>query len=173
VGSYTSTKREKRRIEMSEPAYNATMNMVTMVGMFFNTVSQEENKDKALAYLSSSVEGLGEMFGKMTKEQMKIKTLDVATIKSIMEGMMETYGLTSEFEVESKRLLVNNYKCPFYDGLKTAGFDHAAIEEFCRSGPGTMVNSFFRQIDPTVEYKLEKFRSSPEDFCVEEFVVKS
>ncbi len=158
---------------MSESAYTATMNMAEMVGGFFKTVSQEENKDKALTYLSSSVEDLGAKSGKMTKAQMGIETLDVTTIKSIMEGMMETYGLTSEFEVESKRLLVNNYKCPFYDGLKSAGFDHTAIEEFCRSGPATMVSSFFRQIDPTFEYKLQKFRSPPEDFCVEEFVVKS
>jgi hypothetical protein len=157
---------------MSEPAYTATMNISGMMGGFFKSVAQGETKDKALRYLSSSLEDLGAMTGKMTKEQMGIETLDVATIKTIMDGMVETYGLASEFEAESKRLRVNNYACPFYDGLKTAGFDDAAIEEFCRSGPATMVNSFFGQIDPTVEYKLQKFRSSPDDFCVEEFVVK-
>ncbi len=85
---------------MSEPAYTATMNMSGMMGGFFKAVSQGENKDKALKYLSSSLEDLGAMSGKMTKEQMGIETLDVATIKTIMEGMVETYVLASEFEVE-------------------------------------------------------------------------
>ena len=156
---------------MSEQAYNAAMNMTGMLGAFFNTVAEEIGREQALASLSKSLENLGAMSGKMTKEQMGIEKLDVSTVGSIMKGMGETYGLTSEVKEGPNTVLVKNYMCPFYDGLRAAGFDHEAIEAFCRHGPATMVESFFGQIDPTIKYQLKKFRSSAEDFCEEEIAL--
>ncbi len=147
------------------------MNMTAMIGAFFNTVAEELGRKQSLASLSKSLENLGAMSGKMTKEQMGIEKLDASTIGSIMKGMVETYGLTSKLEESPKTVLIKNYKCPFYDGLQAAGFDHEAVEAFCRHGPATMVKSFFGQIDPTVKYQLKKFRSTAEDFCEEEFVL--
>jgi len=43
---------------------------------------------------------------------------------------------------------------------------------FCRNGPATMVNAFVGQLDPTAKYQLRKFRSSPDDSCEEEIVLK-
>ena len=128
---------------MSEQTYNAAMNMTSMLGAFFNTVAEEIGREQALASLSKSLENLGAMSGKMTKEQMGIEKLDVSTVGSIMKGMGETYGLTSEVKEGPNTVLVKNYKCPFYDGLRAAGFNHDAIEAFCRQGPATMVESFF------------------------------
>jgi hypothetical protein len=156
---------------VSEQAYNAAMNMTGMLGAFFNTVAEEIGREQALASLSKSLENLGAMSGRMMKEQMGIEKLDVSTVGSIMKGMGETYGLTSQVKEGPKTVLVKNYNCPFYDGLRAAGFDHEAIEAFCRHGPATMVESFLGQIDPTVKYQLRKFRSSAEDFCEEETVL--
>jgi hypothetical protein len=147
------------------------MNMTNMLGAFFNTVAQEIGREQALSSLSKLLENLGTMSRKMMKEQIGIEKLDVSTIGSIMKGMVEIYSLTSEVEDGPNTVLVKNYKCPFYDGLRAADFDHGTIEAFCRHGPATMAESFFGQIDHTIKYQLRKFRSSAEDFYEEEIVL--
>ena len=158
---------------MSERAFNATMNMTGMYGAFFNVVAQKVGVEKTLDLMSMADENLGASLGKMTKEQMGIKELDVQTASAIMKGMVETYGITSEIEEGPNTVIVKNYKCPFYEGLQSAGFDHDSIESFCRKGPAVMVNSFIGQIDPNAKYQLRKFRSSPDDHCEEEIVLKT
>ena len=157
---------------MIEEAYNATMNMTTMYGAFLNTVAHEIGWEQAIDLMSKTDEALGASMGKTTKEQMGIKDLDVGTASSIMKGMGATYGITAELEEGPNTVLVKNYKCPFYDGLKMSGFDHEAIEVFCRNGPATMVNAFVGQLDPTAKYQLRKFRSTQDDSCEEEIVLK-
>jgi hypothetical protein len=149
------------------------MNMMGMYGAFFNVVAQKVGMEKAIDLMSKADENLGASLGKMTKEQMGIKALDVPTASAIMNGMAETYGITSEIMEEPDTVIVKNYKCPFYEGLQSAGFDHNSIESSCRNGTSVIMNSFFGQLDPSVKYQLRKFRSSPDDHCVEEIVLKT
>ena len=151
-----------------EDAFNAAKSVTSMFGTFFNTVTQEVGEDKALALLSKSLEGFGAMMGKMTKEQMGITELDVKTTSSFMKGMVESLGFTPEIEESPTTVTVKHVKCPFYEGLKGAGYDPKAIETFCRNGPAVMMNALFEQLDPNVRYAFKKFRSTPDDFCEEE-----
>jgi len=151
-----------------EDAFNAAQSVTSMFGTFFNTVTQEVGEDKALALLSKSLGGFGAMMGKMTKEQMGITELDVKTTSSFMKEMNESLGFTTEIEENPTTVTVKNVKCPVYEGLKGAGYDHEDIEKFCRNGSAVMMNALFEQMDPKVRYALKKFRSTPDDFCEEE-----
>ena len=157
---------------MSEQAFNAAKSVASMSGAFFNTVAQEVGLEKALALLTKSNEGLGSMMGKMMKEQMGIIELDAKTISSMNKEMGGGLGFSPVIEESPTTVLVKNYKCPFYEGLQEVGFDHEGIEAFCRNGPAVMMKALFGQLDPNVSYRLKKFRSSPDDVCEEEFVLK-
>jgi len=143
-----------------------------MFGAFFNTVIQEVGMEKALALLSKCNENLGSMMGKMMKEQMGIKELDAKEIISMMKGISEDFGFGSVIEESPTAVLVKQFKCPFYTGLQEVGFNHEDIEAFCRNGPAVTMKAYVEQLDPNVDYQLKKFPSSPDDFCVEEFVLK-
>jgi len=146
--------------------------MTRMFGAFFNTVIQEVGMEKALALLSKCMENMASMRGKMMKEQMGIKELDAKTISSIMKELVEDFGFGSVIEESPTAVLVKQFKCPIYTGLQEVGFNHEAIEAFCRNGPVVNMKTYVEQLDPNVSYQLKKFLSSPDDFCVEEFVLK-
>lgn len=156
----------------SEDAFNAAKSVTSMSGVFFNAVAQEVGMERALALLSKSDEIVGSMTGKMMKEQMGIEELDVKTTSSLMKEMSEGLGFSPEIEESPTTVLVKNFKCPFYEGLQGAGFDHGTIEAFCRNGPAVMMSALFEQLDPKASYRFKKFRSSPDDFCEEEIVLK-
>jgi len=143
-----------------------------MFGAFFNTVIQEVGMEKALALLSKCMEDMGSMMGKTMKEQMGIKELDAKTIISMMKELGEDFGFGSVIEESPTAVLVKQTKCPFYKGLQEVGFNHETIEAFCRNGPVVTMKVWIEQLDPNVDYQLKKFLSSPDDFCVEEFVLK-
>lgn len=172
VGSNTNINEARRRGEMSEQAFNATMNMAAMTGAFFNGVAEEVGKERALDLLSESLENLGSTFGKAMKDQMGLDKLDVKTASSIMKGMVETYGLSSEIAEIPDRVQVKNFRCPFYEGLKMAGYEHEAIEAFCTYGPAVMTRAFVEKLGPNATYNFKKFRTAPDDFCVEEIVLE-
>jgi len=155
-----------------EDALNAAKSMTSMFGVFFNNVTKEVGKEQALALLSKSLGGLGAMMGKMTKEQMGIEELDAKTTSLFMKGMSESLGFSPEIEESPTTVTVRNVKCPFYEGLQGVGYDHEAIETFCRNGPAVMLNALFEQLDPNAVYQFKKFRSTPDDFCEEEIVLK-
>ena len=108
---------------MSERAFNATMNMMGMYGAFFNVVAQKIGMEKAIDLMSKADENLGASLGKMTKEQMGIKALDVPTASAIMNGMAETYGITSEIIEEPNTVIVKNcsHRSAGAGGMKALG----------------------------------------------------
>ena len=155
-----------------EDAFNAANSVFSMFGVFFNTVVNTVEEEQALALLSESLKIFGAQSGKMVKEQLGIKELDVETTSSFIKGMYEGLGTSIEIEENPPVVLFRNSKCPVYEGLKAVGYPHEKIEEFCREGPAVMMNALFEQLDPTASYNFKKFRPSPEDTCEEEVVLR-
>jgi len=160
------------RVMEIEDAFNAASNVFSMFGVFFDAVAKEIGRQKANSFLSESLGNFGASAGKASKEQMGIKELDVKTTSSFIKAMYEGLGVSVVIQESPRKLVFRNGKCPVYTGLKNVGYRDEDIEDFCRKGPGAMMDALFKQLDPTVTYTFTKYRRSPDDVCEEEVVFK-
>jgi len=139
-------------------AFNAAKNMASMYGAFFKTVAQEIGMERALALQSKAYETFGPELAEMFKEP------DLKKVASKIQEMYTSSGTVAETNVEPTKIVSKVLKCPWYEGLQAAGLSHEEIMAWCQhSGEG--------EILPNVTSTV-RFRSSADDFCIEEIEVK-
>ena len=143
----------------STEAFNAAKNVVGMYGIFFKTVAQEIGMERALALQSKAYETFGSELAEMFKEP------DLNKLASQINEMNKGYGTVAETNVEPTKIVFKILKCPWYEGLQAAGLSQEEIRAWCQhSGEG--------QILPNITGSIVRFRSSADDYCIEEIEVK-
>ena len=83
--------------------------------------------------------------------------------------MLDVFGIVPKFQKRRSTLTMTFSQCPIYDGLSSAGVDHKTIELMCSqmaSAEYEVLKSAFPNLSGCV-----KFRSTPGEACVEEFVI--
>jgi len=153
-----------------EDSFNAAMSACSMYGGLFKDVAQELGMEKALVLHTKQGEIFGSHFASTLKEQIGNKELDVKNFGSFMRGALDGFGLTYESEETPTSILFKNYRCPFYEGFKMAGIDHDTISSMCnRMAPAEYaeINKLFPKFQAQA-----KFRTSPNSYCTEEFMIK-
>lgn len=155
-----------------EDVFNGAVNGFIQAGVFFSTVAQEIGMERALALYAKTCETMGVGMGQMMKEQMGIKELDAKTSISVAEAVVNTYGISLEAEETPKSVLLKMRQCPVYAANQMVGIDDETKDAMCLNGPIKFMNALFKQIDPNVSVRRKKFRTSPDDFCLEELVFK-
>jgi len=140
-------------------AFNAAKNWVSMYGAFFKTVAQEIGMERAVDLQRKVGETYGPGLAEMFKEP------DLNKLASQINEMNKSYGIVAETNVEPTKIVIKVLKCPWYDGLQAAGLSHEEIRAWCQhSGEGPIL--------PNVTGSIVKFRSSTDDFCIEEIEFK-
>jgi len=140
-----------------------------MYGAFFKDVAAEFGLEKAMALHAKQGKQFGEQFATALRAELGRKKLNTATLESAYRKMLDLFGIVPKFEKKRATLSVIVNQCPFYNGLSSAGLDHKTIELMCgqiaAAEYGVIKNAF-----PNLSGCV-KFRSAPDQACVEEFVV--
>ena len=153
-----------------EDAFDAAKAAFGMYGGFLKDVAQEIGMEKALAFHAKQGEALGAMTAGMTKEQLGDKQFDMKTFASVLSGGYQMLGIAYEIEENPASLKITAFQCPIYEGLGSAGLDDKTIELLC-SGMSAAEFAEEKKVFPQLSMCL-KFRSAPEQPCVEEYALE-
>lgn len=150
-------------------SFNATKGSFSLYGGFFKDVAQELGLEKAVALHANQGKLFGAAVASMLKEELGRKKFNLATLESVYTKVLQEFGMTPEFEKGRSTLKVEFLRCPIYEGCVSAGLDHKTIELMCNQY-GANESEEIRKVFPQLSGCL-KFRSAPDEPCVEEFVV--
>jgi hypothetical protein len=136
---------------------------------FFKEVSQELGLDKAVALHAKAGKQTGAALAGMLKNELGSKKLNLAAWESVYGKFIEQIGITPDFKKKRSTLALTVGHCPLYEGYKNAGLDHKTIELMC-SQMTALENAELKNAYPMLSGCL-KFRSTPDEPCVEEFIL--
>jgi hypothetical protein len=126
---------------------------------------------RSVGLATSAQRQQGEVFGAMTartvKERLGDKEFDMKTLASVASGFFQICGYTYELEEMPTSIKVKSFQCPFYEGLKNAGLDDQTIEAACNQSVAVELAEL-KKAFPQLSGRL-KFRSAPDQPCIEEF----
>lgn len=128
--------------------------------------------EPALALDDQVCEAMGATQGKMTKEQSGIDEFDAKTANQMLShAIRHGFGMLSEPIKESpERVVLSVGRCPIYEAALAVGMDPEAIEASWRPSAIGFMDGMAKALNPELSYRVQAFRSSPEDHCVEEVV---
>ena len=128
--------------------------------------------ERALALCTKMYVAMGAAQGKMMKEQSGVEEIDAKAAALPIKNITEGIGIISEVIEESPQKVVTRFgRCPLYEAAQAVGMDAENIEALCRAGGVRFVGTMFKQLNPNLNHRLRKFKSSADDFCEEEIVL--
>jgi L-2-amino-thiazoline-4-carboxylic acid hydrolase len=152
--------------------FNAAKAGLTWFHAYTNTVAQEIGRERAVSLMTKMSENMGALQGKMMKEKAGINEFDAKTAWSPVKNFKDTIGQNYELIEESpQRVVVRNGRCPIYEAARMLGMDANTIETVCRGGPIRLMDAAVKQLNPNLNARLQKFRSTPDDFCEEVIIL--
>jgi hypothetical protein len=168
------TLKEGGEVNMAiEDAFRAAKTVLTLFDVYVNTVAQEIGRERAEALMTKVCEFAGAMQGMMMKKQSGIKEFDAKVAWSLAKMFKDNLGASHEVIEESpQRVVIRNGRCPIYEAAQTLGMEATAIETGCRTGPMTLISTAIKQLNPNLSLRVRKFRSTSDDFCEEEIILR-
>ncbi len=154
-----------------EDTFNGAKNAQTFFYAYFNAVAEEIGMERALALVTKMAESMGAKTGKMIKEQSGVEEFDAKSAALQVINMAEGLGNILEVIEESpQKVVIKCGRCPSYEAAQEVGLDAETIEAECRASALRVLDTMVKQLNPNLNYKLTKYRSSADDFCEEEIV---
>ena len=137
---------------------------------YMNIVGQEIGMEKAMAISGQVDEMMGREQGKLMKEQIGGKEVDIETAAEMaLDAIKEGFGIKSKVVQKSAdRLVVRCSRCPVYEAAQSLGMDADTIEDLCRTGSLKFMDAMVKELNPNLSYNLTKFRTHPNSSCEEE-----
>ena len=156
----------------SKDAFTGAKTVFMLFDAYVNTVAQEIGMERAVSLMTKTCEYLGTMQGQIMKEQARIIECDAKTARSLMKTLTEDLGIKNHVIEESPKKVVSRAtKCPVYEAGQTLGMDAKTIETICRASFNRFDDMLVKQLNPSLSFRLRKFRSTLDDFCEEEIVL--
>ena len=119
---------------------------------------------RALEILSSTYEDIGAYRGLKYKNQSETKIYNAEKAFPVLKKVVEELGMDYEImQLESKKAVVKLGRCPIYEGAKFGGLDP---ENFCHCGAIKYMDALLEQLNPKLEYVINKIKADEEDFCI-------
>jgi hypothetical protein len=137
---------------------------------YLNTVGQEIGVEKAMALSAQTDTMMGEAQGRLMREQAGGEDVDISTAADMATDLIkESFGISSVIVKQSPdKVVLRCTRCPVYEAGHMTGHDTGMIEQFCRTGAIGFMDAMVKQLNPSLNYQLTKFRSGAEDCCEEE-----
>lgn len=155
-----------------EDVFNGAKSAYSFFFAYINTVAQEIGMERALGLYTKMCETMGAMQGKIMKEQAGVREFDPKRAFSLIKSVPEGLGVRMEALEESpQRVVIKVGRCPLYEAAQVVGMDAKTIETLCRAGALRFMDAVTKQLNPTLSYRLRKFRSAADDFCEEEILL--
>jgi hypothetical protein len=152
----------------SEVAFNAAKGAYGTYGALLKDIAQEVGMERALALHARRGEGYGAMVAGMIKDELGDEEFNMQALASVLSGITEEGGLIAKVEGTQTSATCEVFECPLYEGLKMAGWSHEDIEKTCNCF-GAAERNELQKSYPQLSASL-KFRSAPDQSCVEEFL---
>ncbi len=149
--------------------FNAAKSGLTTFGLFFKDAVPEIGLDKALAIHASHGKLVGAGWACMLKSELEGRKVNLAAWQRVFTKIADEIGLTLEFKKRPSTLTAKIYDCPVYAGCIEAGLDHKTVESLCSQRVALEYEEVKKEF-PQFSGCL-KFRATPEEPCVEEFVI--
>ena len=154
-----------------DDVFNGAKSAMTFYDAYLKTVAEEIGKDQAISLHKMMFETMGEMQGKIIKEQAGNEEIDTKAALSLTKSAPESIGISMEVvDEDPQRISFKVSKCPIYEAAQMMGVDAKTIETLCRNGPVRFMDTMTKQLNPNFSYQLKRFRSGADDFCEEEIV---
>ena len=157
-----------------EEAFDVSKTVYTDFYAYIKAVADEIGWERTLAILTKTNEANGVNLGKKIKEESGGIEFDVqTTARKIIELARNIGGIDEVIEDTPQKFVTKTGagKCPNYAAGKAAGLDNETIKSICAAGSLRFFDTLVKQLNPELSYKLGKFRSGPDDFCLEETVI--
>lgn len=155
-----------------EDVFNGAKTTFTFFFAYLNAVAQEIGMERAIAVDTKACETMGAIQGKMMRERSGMKEFDCKAAWSLVKTGPESLGITMEKLEESPQRVVSKMgRCPVYEAAQMLGMDAKTIETGCRAASIRFMDAVAKQLNPSLSFRLRKFRSAPDDFCEEEIVL--
>ncbi len=141
---------------------------------YFKVLAEEIGLERALALLTKQNEASGVVVGKKIKEKTGGKVLDVKETAHEIRKLAKGIGGIDEVIKENDQYVITKTgsgKCPNYEAARAAGLDHDTIGKLCTKGSLRFLDTVVKELNPDLSYRVKKFRSSPDDYCMEETVL--
>jgi len=151
-----------------EDTFTGAKNAFIMLDAFINTVIKEIGENKAYSMMEKTCQNMGALHGKMLKSQArreKIKEMNPSNAALLASDAIKGFGIATEILKESdEKVSLGVKKCPVYEAAKMMGLNP---DPFCRSSSLPFMHSLVKELNPNLQYELEKFRIGQDDFCEE------
>jgi len=152
----------------SEEVYKVARNIFGRYGAFFKAVVNEIGIDKTLELHAEAHKELGISTADMIKETMRVTEYDLDTLGPLLRDGNVSHGLITEMVKQPTSILLENYRCPVYDGYRMVGIDNTTAEALCQKGAIAKIGTTVNLLNPKLVYELSHYRLKPEECCVEE-----
>jgi hypothetical protein len=152
-----------------DAAFSASKQMCGLYAGFFKGAAEVMGVAKAVEIHAIQGKPFAAAVSSTLKEKLGKKKLNYAAFESVYAGVREALGFKDEYRKGRSVLKVETLRCPVYEGYATAGLDHKTIEMMCRQ-MATLEYDEIKKTFPEFSGCL-KFRSAPDEQCVEEFVI--
>jgi hypothetical protein len=144
----------------------------TMFDAYINTVAQDIGMERAVGLLAKTYVNMGAMQGKRMKEQAGIKKFDAKAASPAVKTTGDALGVSTKVAEQSpQRVVFKIGRCSIYDAAQTLGMDTKTIETMCRASTERFMDTLVKQLDPSLSFRVRKFRSTADDFCEEEIIL--
>jgi len=144
----------------------------TFLIAFVGAVAQEIGMERTVGIMTKMSENLGAMQGKMMKQKAGAKEIDARAAWSLLKAAVDNIVLKFQIVEESpKRVVIRSGRCALFEAAQALGIDAKTVEAMCRAGGNRFDDSLVKQLNPSLSFRLKKFRSTADDFCEEEVVL--
>jgi hypothetical protein len=117
-------------------------------------------------------ESLGVLQGRMAKEQAGMKDFDAKAAHLVCSQLIGGLGITTEVTKRGTQEVVYKVgRCPVFEAAQLMGQDVQTCEAACRAGAISFMDTVVKQLNPKLRYEMRKYRSAPEEPCVEAIVL--
>jgi predicted ester cyclase len=152
-----------------EAVFNAAKAAYSAYGGLLKDVAQEMGMEKAVALHAKRCQAFYVALAGVTRDRLGASEFDLNALSSALKDVNNTiFGCTFEPEEEPGSLTFKYFQCPIYEGFRSAGLDHEAIELICTGGESSGLAEMKKAL-PQLSCAL-RFRSAPDQPCVQEFV---
>jgi hypothetical protein len=154
----------------NEDAFKAAKWVYMQYGFALQEVASEMGLDQAMnLFLQSDARGRR---ASQIQQLLKSKEIDLNAFAAQSQNGWYTVGFDAKTEATPTSTITTTTKCPLYEGFLKAGIDHNMIEAFCRLKDEIGDAQYKQSLGPYAGVKMHKFRSRPDDYCIEETILK-
>ena len=148
--------------------YEATRKVYALYGSFFAAVARELGSERALNLHIQAHEEQGLESGELLKRTVGQKP-GIERLGAILQANNLSIGIDCELtRRDAVSVVFSNGQCPMYDGYRQGGLDDATAEALCQTGAAAKLGTMLHQLHPSIDYRLNHYRSEPNYVCEEE-----